>query len=131
MECNVVCLGNMDHEKGRYQKTIEAFEMWIWRRIERIKWTEHWKNVVDENRSLIDTIRKRQKNWIGHILRGESLLRTVLEGRIPGMKTRGRPRMMLLDWMMDEGGKMNYSELKKMSSNRHNWRLWNAEPAYE
>ena len=63
-------------------KRLEAFEMWIWRRIERINWMEHWKNVdvlllVNEERSLIDTIRQRQKNWIGHILRGESLLRTV------------------------------------------------------
>ena len=115
-------------------KRLEAFEMWIWRRIERISWMDHWKNVdvlllVDERRSLIDTIRQRQKNWIGHILRGESLLRTVLEGRIPGKKTRGRPRMMLLDWMMDGGRKMNYGELKKKSSNRQYWRQWNPEPA--
>ena len=84
---------------------------------------EHWKNVdvlllVNEERSLIDTIRQRQKNWIGHILRGESLLRTVLEGRIPGKKTRERPRMMLLDWMMDGERKMNYSELKMKSSDK-------------
>ena len=89
--------------------------------------------LVDENRSLIDTIRRRQKNWIGHILRGESLLRTVLEGRIPGKKTRGRPRMMLLDWMMDGERKLNsnlnYCELKKKSSNRQYWRQWNPEPA--
>ena len=55
-------------------KRLEAFEMWIWRRIERINWMEHWKNVdvlllVNEERSLNDTIRQRQKNWIGHILR--------------------------------------------------------------
>ena len=25
-------------------KQIEAFEMWIWRRIERISWTEHSTN---------------------------------------------------------------------------------------
>ena len=60
-------------------KRLEAFEMWILRRIGRINWMEHWKNVdvlllVDEDRSLIDTIRQRQMNWIGHILRGESLL---------------------------------------------------------
>ena len=96
-------------------KRLEAIEMWIWRRIERINWMEHWKNVdvlflVNEDRSLIDTIRQRQKNWIGHILRGEWLLRTVLEGRIPGKKARGRPRMMLLDWMIDGERKTNYSE---------------------
>jgi len=38
--------------------------------------------MVDENRSLMNTIRQRQKNWFGHVLKSESLLRTVLEGRM-------------------------------------------------
>ena len=34
MECGVVRIGNMNLEKERYQKIIlEAFEMWIWRRM--------------------------------------------------------------------------------------------------
>src|SRR6218665_1934792 len=54
-------------------KQIEAFEMWIWRRMERISWTEHRVNEEvlkkgEEKRSLIDIIRTKQKNWIGHIL---------------------------------------------------------------
>ena len=63
---------------------LEAFEMWIWRRILKIRWTEHKTNedvlkTVDEERTLVNTIRRRQKNWIGHALRGDPLLRTVLE----------------------------------------------------
>src|SRR6218665_1469004 len=62
-------------------KRIEGFEMWIWRRTERISWTEHRTNEeilkkVEENRSLMDKIRTRQKNWIGPILRG-----TLYRGR--------------------------------------------------
>jgi len=58
-------------------KRIEAFEMLIWRRMERISWTGHRTNEevskkVEEKRTLMDTIRTRQKNWIGHILRGSS-----------------------------------------------------------
>src|SRR6218665_1353352 len=54
-------------------KRIEAFEMWIWGRMERISWTEHRTieevlKMVEEKRSLMDIIRTRQKNWIGHIL---------------------------------------------------------------
>jgi len=56
---------------------LEAFEMLIWRRIERISWMEHRTNaeilkMVDEIRSLIGIIRSRQKNWLGHIMRGDS-----------------------------------------------------------
>ena len=58
---------------------LEAFEMWLWRRIMKVKWTEHKTNeevleVVKEKRLLIKTIRERQKNWVGHILRNDSLL---------------------------------------------------------
>ena len=48
-------------------KRLEVFEMWIWRRMERISWMEHRTNeeilkMVDENRSLIGIIRSRQRN---------------------------------------------------------------------
>jgi len=41
-------------------------------------------------------------------MRGDFLLRTIIKGRMEGKKTRGSPRMMLLDWMMKE----YYSTLK-------------------
>ena len=53
----------------------------IWCLVFGISWTEHRSNqevldMVDENRSL-NTIRQRQKNWLGHVLRSESHLCTV------------------------------------------------------
>ena|SRR6218665_3825023 len=58
-------------------KRIEAFEMWIWRRMERISWTDRRTNkeVLKkvEKRSLMDIIRTSQKNWFGSIPRGNSL----------------------------------------------------------
>jgi len=61
----------------------------MWIRLMKISWTEHRSNqevldMVDENRSLMNTIRQRQKNWLGHVFRSESLLHTVLEGRMDG-----------------------------------------------
>src|SRR6218665_2305375 len=78
---------------------LEAFEMWIWRRMERISWMERRTNdeihqMVDEKRSLIRVTRSRQRNWLGHILRGDSLLRTIIEGRMEGKKKRGRLRII-------------------------------------
>ena len=75
--------------------------------------------MLGEQRSLMDTIRQRQRNWIGHILRGNSLLRTVLEGKIDGRKTRGKPRMKLLDGIMTKGNtKPSYSEMKLAAQDR-------------
>ena len=51
----------------------------------------------------MDIIRTRQKNWIGHILRGNSLQREIMEGRMEGKRGRGRPRQKLMDWMMEDG----------------------------
>lgn len=36
--------------------------------------------------TLINTIKRTQRNWIGHLLRGETWLRTVIEGSIPGKR---------------------------------------------
>src|SRR5688572_21649614 len=69
--------------------------------------------MVDEKRSMIWIIRSRQRKWLGHIMRGDSLLRIIIEGRMEGKKTRGRPRMLLLDWMMEDRYIEDYSKLKE------------------
>src|SRR6218665_3389505 len=58
--------------------------------------------IKTKERSLISTIRARQRNWMGHLLRGDSLQREIMEGRMEGKRGRGRPRQKLLDWMMSE-----------------------------
>jgi len=56
------------------QKHLESFEMWCWRRMEKISWTDHVRNEeelfrVKEQRNILHEIRKRKANWIGHIWR--------------------------------------------------------------
>src|SRR6218665_2059372 len=109
---------------------LETFEMWIWRRMERISWTEHMSNeevltLVGGERSLISRIRARQRNWMGHLLRGDSLQREIMEGRMGGGGGRGRARKKLLDWMMSEG----YGKLKEEAQNREKWSHRTSGPA--
>ena len=71
------------------QKHLESFEMWCWRRMEKISWTDHVRNEevllrVKEQRNILHEIRKRKANWIGHILRRNCLLQRVTEGKIQG-----------------------------------------------
>ena len=68
------------------QKYLESFEMWCWRRMEKISWTDHVRNQevllrVNEQRNILHEIRKWKANWIGHILRRNCLLKQVKEGR--------------------------------------------------
>ena len=83
-------------------KKIDALEMWIWRRILKINWRDHVTNeevrrLIGTRKSLRDTIIERKKTWIRHTLRGNDLIRTAIEGLIEGARTRGRPRVNMLD----------------------------------
>jgi hypothetical protein len=66
---------------------LGSFETWLWRRMEKISWTDDVRNeevlfVVKEQRNILHEISKRKANWIGHILRRNCLLHGVIEGKI-------------------------------------------------
>ena len=79
-----------------------AFEMWVWRKIQRISWQSHTKNDtvlerIGEKRNIMQLIMSRKLTFCGHIIRRNSLHRVILEGRIPSRRPRGRPRSMWID----------------------------------
>jgi hypothetical protein len=70
-------------------KIPESFEMWCWRKMEKITWDDHVRNEkvlhrVKEERNVPRTIKIRKANWIGHILRRNCLLKHVTEGKLEG-----------------------------------------------
>ena len=88
------------------EKHLESFEMWCWRRMEKISWTDQVRNeevllTVKEQRNILHEIRKLKANWIGHILRRNCLLQRVIEGKIKGgievTGRQGRKHRKLLD----------------------------------
>jgi hypothetical protein len=56
---------------------------------------------VKEERNILQTIKRRKANWIGHFLRRNCLLKHVIEGELEGRiemtGRRGRRRKQLLD----------------------------------
>jgi hypothetical protein len=100
------------------QKHLESFEMWCWRRMEKIIWTDRVRNEevllrVKEQRDILNEVSKRKASWIGHILRRNWLLQRVIEGKIKGgievTGRRGRRRRKLLNNLTDRRG---YCHLK-------------------
>ena len=85
LKCDLVLCRNKDYEKGGHHK-IGSFEMKVWRRMKKISWTEHISNevlnLVEEERSLLTIIRTRQRNWMEHIMTGDSLQREIIGGRM-------------------------------------------------
>jgi hypothetical protein len=107
---------------------MESFEMWCWRRMEKISWTDHVRNEevllrVNAQRNILHEISKRKADWIGHILRRNCLLKQVIEGKIKGeieeTRRRGRRRKKLLDDLKDRRG---YCNLKEEALDRTTWR---------
>ena len=87
-------------------------------RIQRRDVTESWRK-----RQLITHIRDRQAERIGHVTRGDTLLKDIPEGRIKGKKQSGRPRCITLDWMMNRDDGYAYENLKEMAQCRRTWKI--------
>jgi hypothetical protein len=104
---------------------LNALEMWLWRRMEKVSWKDKKTNEeilssIGEERCLIKAVVNRKKNWIGHVLRDDSLLKRMMEGRMVGKRVRGRPRMSMID-DLKEG---SYVLMKRRADCREKWRTW-------
>ena len=92
------------------EANIEAFEMWLYRRIMRISWKEIKSNaevlkmIGLKNKELVLSIKKKKLAYYGHARRHHSLQKLVLEGKVGGKRGRGRRRKT-----------GNVSEITKMS----------------
>ena len=97
------------------RKLFEAFEMWTWRRMLKISWTEKVTNEevlvhANEARSILKMIWCRKHRWLGHVLRHDNLLHDIIDGKMLGKATRGRKSMEeLLHDMME---RIDYGQLK-------------------
>jgi hypothetical protein len=81
---SIAVYGDETLTSGEY---LESLEMWCWRRIEKISWTNRVKNEVlqraKEVRNILHAIKRRKANWIGHIL--SCILKDFTEGKLEEM----------------------------------------------
>ena len=82
---------------------IKAFELWCWRTLLRVPWTERRSNQsilkeISTEFSLEGLMLKLKLQYIGHLMwRTDSLENTLMLGKIEGRRRRGRQRMRWLD----------------------------------
>ena len=70
--------------RGNEIDSLQAFEMWVWRRMEKKYWKDKMANeeifeIVKGKTTLIDVIRSRKKKWIEHVLRGNGRLKETID----------------------------------------------------
>ena len=74
---------------------IDAFELWCWRRLLRVPWTERRSNQsilkeVSSECSLEGLMLKLKLKYFGHLIRrADSLEKTLILGKIEGRKEKG------------------------------------------
>ena len=98
IKCYIWCMALYGAETWTFwadQKYLESFEMWCWRRMEKINWTDHVRNeevllTVNEHRNILHETGKRKANWIGHILRRNCLLKTSYRRKDKGGDGSGK-----------------------------------------
>ena len=78
------------------EKRLRAFEMWAYRRLCRISWTERKTNTeILERLKLkgpLSTVRTRKAKCFGHIRRHQCIQKKIFEGKVDRKRGRGRRR---------------------------------------
>ena len=75
--------------KKAERQRIDAFELWCWRRLLRVPWTARRSNqsILKESSpecSLEGLRRKLKLQYFGHLMRTDSLEKTLMLGKIEG-----------------------------------------------
>jgi len=85
-------------------KKLEAFELWLYRRMLKIPWIARIINIevlrrMNKNTELINTFKVRKLQYLGHIMRNEknySILQFIVQGKIFGKRGPVRRRISWL-----------------------------------
>ena len=85
--------------KKSEHRRIDAFKPWCWRRLLRAPWTTRRSNQsilkeISPGCSLEGVMLKLKLQYFGHLMwRADSLEKTLMLGKIEGVRRRGRHRM--------------------------------------
>ena len=109
-------------------RKLQAFEMWVYRKMFKISWTQKITNenvlkMAQTNVYIVPAVKKRKLIYFGHMVRRDNLQRLLLEGKVEGKRSRGRPRIEWMDNILEWSSTPQYDEVIRKAQDRNVWRI--------
>ena len=109
-------------------KHIEAAEMWLYRRLLRVKWDDRRTNVsileeLKVKRELVGIVKKRKLAFFGHAIRNKrcTIMKDMIQGSLEAGRKKGRPRTHYMQNVREWSDLSTYSVYSK-ARDRDVWR---------